>query len=79
MFSARVKFNTLDAVLRHRLPASIPLPGHLMADERLEVPMSDLLRWLVIFGLVVLGIVLYMVLAPKTEPVVHPASQELAP
>ncbi len=50
-----------------------------MADERLEVPLSDLLRWLVVFGLVVLGIVLYMVLAPQTEPVVHPAGQELAP
>lgn len=50
-----------------------------MADERLEVPLSDLLRWLVVFGLVVLGIVLYMVLAPGTDPVVRPVGQELAP
>lgn len=50
-----------------------------MADERLEVPLSDLLRWLVVFGLVVLGIVLYMVFARGTEPPVRPAGQELAP
>ncbi|HET8634540.1 MAG TPA: hypothetical protein VFL88_10380 [Gemmatimonadales bacterium] len=50
-----------------------------MADERLEVPLSDLLRWLVVLGLVVLGIVLYMVLAPGSDPVVRPAGQELAP
>ncbi|HET7601659.1 MAG TPA: hypothetical protein VFK36_01495 [Gemmatimonadales bacterium] len=41
--------------------------------------MSDLLRWLVVFGLVLLGIVLYMVLAPRSEPVVSPAGQEVAP
>ncbi|HET7111215.1 MAG TPA: hypothetical protein VFI41_10090 [Gemmatimonadales bacterium] len=50
-----------------------------MADERLEVPLSDLMRWLIVFGLVVVGIVLYMTMASGTEPAVRPVGQELAP
>jgi hypothetical protein len=50
-----------------------------MADERLEVPLSDLMRWLIVFGLVGVGIVLYMVMAPGSEPLVHPAGQEAVP
>jgi hypothetical protein len=50
-----------------------------MADERLEVPLSDLMRWMVVLGLVLAGIVLYMVLAPGTDRVVRPAGQEQAP
>jgi len=50
-----------------------------MAEERFEVPLSDLLRWLVVAALIVLGVVLYMVLAPETPAVVTPAPQEQAP
>jgi hypothetical protein len=50
-----------------------------MADERLEVPLSDLMRWLSVAALIVLGVVLYMVLAPDTPPVANPAVQEAQP
>lgn len=50
-----------------------------MADERLEVPLSDLMRWLTVAVLIVLGIVLYMVLAPDTPAIVNPAAQEQVP
>ncbi len=50
-----------------------------MAEERLEVPLSDLLRWLVVAGLIIVGVVMYLVLAPSTPAVVTPASQEQLP
>ncbi len=48
-----------------------------MADERLEVPLSDLMRWLTVAVLIVLGIVLYMVLAPDTPAIVNLARAAL--
>ena len=47
-----------------------------MADERAEVAWPDLARWIVIAIVVIVGIVLYFRLAPRTRPVVEPAAQE---
>ena len=51
----------------------------LMADERAEVSLSDLTRWLVVAAVVLAGIVLFLIMAPRTPAVVSPATQELAP
>jgi hypothetical protein len=41
-----------------------------MADERVEVALPDLGRWLAVALLVVGGLVLYFRLAPGTHPIV---------
>lgn len=47
-----------------------------MSEERTEIQTSELSRWLVLLGVILLGIVLYFWLAPGTEPVVHPVQSE---
>lgn len=47
-----------------------------MADERSDASLPDLMRWILIAAVIVVGIVLYFRLAPRTRPVVEPASQE---
>jgi hypothetical protein len=49
-----------------------------MADERLDVPLSDLVRWIVVGFLILGGIVTYLMLAPRTPAVAAPISQEAA-
>ena len=50
-----------------------------MADERAEVSVSDLTRWLAVAAVVLAGIVLFLLMAPRTPAVVSPAAQEVAP
>ena len=47
-----------------------------MSEERTEIQTAELSRWLVLLGVILLGIVLYFWLAPRTETVVHPAQSE---
>jgi hypothetical protein len=42
-----------------------------MADEKNDVAASDLTRWMVLFALIVVGIVLFFWLGPSTEPIVR--------
>ncbi len=49
-----------------------------MADERSDVALPDLMRWIVIAGVVIIGIVFYFRLASRTSPVVEPSGQEAA-
>lgn len=50
-----------------------------MANERTEVTLADLGRWLAVAGIILAGIALYFWLAPRTHPIVEPMSQEMAP
>lgn len=52
--------------------------GVRMADERADVALRDLMRWIVIAVVVIIGIVLYFRTAPRTSPIVEPAGQEAA-
>jgi hypothetical protein len=52
--------------------------GVRMADERSDAALPDLMRWILIAAVVIIGIVLYFRLAPRTHPVVEPAGQEAA-
>jgi hypothetical protein len=47
-----------------------------MADERLDVPLSDLVRWIVVGLLILAGIVTYLTLSPRTPAVAAPVAQE---
>lgn len=47
-----------------------------MVDERADVALRGLVRWIVIAVVVVIGIVLYFRLAPRSRPVVAPAGSE---
>ena len=49
-----------------------------MADERLEVALPDLGRWLAVAVLVVAGIALFLWLAPSTERIIEPVPAEAA-
>lgn len=49
-----------------------------MADERSEIAISELARWLVIAVVLVTGIALYFWLAPTTPPVARPAVEHEA-
>ena len=49
-----------------------------MADERLEVALPDLGRWLAVAVLIVAGIVLFLLLAPSTERIIEPVPAEAA-
>jgi hypothetical protein len=48
-----------------------------MSEERTEIQASQLSRWFVLLGVILLGIALYFWLAPRTEPVVHPVQSEV--
>lgn len=50
-----------------------------MADERLEVALPDLGRWLAVAVLIVVGIGLYLWLAPSTRPIIDEPGIEVAP
>ena len=49
-----------------------------MADERLEVALPDLGRWLAVAVLIVAGIALFLWLAPSTERIIEPVPAEAA-
>jgi hypothetical protein len=49
-----------------------------MADERLEVALPDLGRWLAVAVLIAGGIVLFLLLAPATDRVIEPVPVEAA-
>ena len=50
-----------------------------MADERLEVALPDLGRWLAVVVLIVAGLALYLWLAPSTRPIIEEPGVEAAP
>lgn len=50
-----------------------------MADERVEVGLPDLGRWVVVALLVVVGLVLFFRLSPGTRPIVQPTAETPAP
>jgi hypothetical protein len=47
-----------------------------MANERTEVALSDLKRWLAVAGIILAGVALYFWLAPRTHPIVETVSPE---
>ena len=47
-----------------------------MSEERTEIQGGELGRWVVLLSVIVLGIILYFWLSPRTEPVVHPVQSE---
>lgn len=50
-----------------------------MADERLEVALPDLGRWLLVAVLIVAGLVLFLWFAPSSERVIEPVPAEAIP
>jgi hypothetical protein len=48
-----------------------------MVDERADVPLRSLTRWIVIVAVVVVGILLYFRLAPRTRPLVPATGTEV--
>ncbi len=48
-----------------------------MSEDRAVVSVSQLARWMLVAGLVVLGIVLYFIFAPDSRPVATPTIQEM--
>jgi hypothetical protein len=48
-----------------------------MADERADVPLRALVRWIIIAAVVLIGIGLYFRLAPRSRPVVAPSASEV--
>jgi hypothetical protein len=50
-----------------------------MADERFEVALPDLGRWLAVAVLIVAGLILFLWLAPSTPPLIDPMSPGLGP
>lgn len=49
-----------------------------MTDERTELHVADLARWLVLALLLAAGIAAFFVLSPRIDPVVTPGSVEVA-
>jgi hypothetical protein len=47
-----------------------------MPEERTTVHAGELSRWIILAGVIIVGIALYFWLAPRTEPVVHPVQAE---
>lgn len=50
-----------------------------MADERSRIPRSELGRWLLVALLLVTGVVLYFLDAPRAERMVRPVTQDSTP
>jgi hypothetical protein len=48
-----------------------------MSEERAVVAGAELARWLLVVGLVVIGVILYFIYAPDSPPVATPTVQEL--
>jgi hypothetical protein len=48
-----------------------------MAEERAEVALPELTRWLVVAALILAGVALYLWLAPRTAPLARPAAREV--
>ena len=47
-----------------------------MDHERAEVTGSELIRWIIVAALVMVGIVLFFYFVPDTQPVVSPTVEE---
>jgi hypothetical protein len=50
-----------------------------MAEERTQVPLSALARWIGVAIVLLLGLAGYFWLAPRTAPLAPPAAREAAP
>jgi hypothetical protein len=50
-----------------------------MDQERAELSGSELIRWLVVAALIIVGIGLFFYFAPSSKPVVPPSVDESAP
>jgi hypothetical protein len=50
-----------------------------MSDERNRIPLSDLGRWLFVAVIIVVGVILYFIYAPRTGGAARPAEQEIVP
>ena len=50
-----------------------------MEHERVELSGSELIRWLVVAALIIVGIGLFFYFAPSSKPVVPPSVDESAP
>jgi hypothetical protein len=50
-----------------------------MAEERAEVALPELSRWLAVAAVILAGVALYLWLAPQTAPLAHPVTREVAP
>jgi hypothetical protein len=50
-----------------------------MGEERVDGARPETVRWLVIAVVVIVGIALYLRLAPRTPAVLSPGAQEVAP
>lgn len=49
-----------------------------MAEERVDVARPEMLRWLIVAVVVIVGIALYLRFGAVTRPVLAPAAQELS-
>lgn len=49
-----------------------------MVDERIEVALSDLGRWVAVAVLILAGVGLFLWVAPSTRPVIESAIEEVA-
>jgi uncharacterized BrkB/YihY/UPF0761 family membrane protein len=47
-----------------------------MDDDRIEMSGSELIRWLIVVAIIIVGIGLYYYFAPSTKPAVPPSVQE---
>jgi hypothetical protein len=50
-----------------------------MAEERAEVAVSELTRWLMVAAVILAGVALCLWLAPRTAPLARPVAREVAP
>jgi hypothetical protein len=72
-----VKFNTLTAIAARVYTSQDRMLR--MADERLEVTLPDLGRWLAAAVLIAAGLVLYLWLAPAARPIIEQPAVEAEP
>jgi hypothetical protein len=50
-----------------------------MFEERAEVALAELTRWLLVGLVIVAGVALYLWLAPRTAPLAPPVTREVVP
>lgn len=56
---------------------SVNSEGLRMSDSRLSARGPELGRWIVVAGLLLIGLVLYFVFAPSSEPPAPPAAEDV--